>query len=83
MLGEKVGGTRFVGVDPVYMVKEPQGERARGVREAEGREGLEVWRRDPKGVGREVVQKRERRNVWGVDLGVDGGWESAVDLEKG
>jgi len=78
------GRARFVGVGPWYMVQEPEGERARLVREEERSAGYEVWRRDPRGVGREVAEKRARRNVWGVDLGmVDGGWESAVDFERG
>ncbi len=62
------GQYEFVGKDPEYMVTDPEGKRAKSVREAELRNGYDVWKKDMRGQGEELLKKRNRRDPWKVGL---------------
>lgn len=62
---------KFTGQDPPYMREgneEYNAVKAHIVRDLERKNGFEMWLRDPKGEGGEVVEKRRARDVWGVQF---------------
>jgi folylpolyglutamate synthase len=62
----EIGEWRFVGRDPTYMEDDPDGDRAREVREGERKRGYEAWKADPLGTGELLSAKRKARDIWGV-----------------
>jgi hypothetical protein len=62
----EIGEWRFVGRDPTYMEDDPDGNRAREVREGERKRGYEAWKADPLGTGELLSSKRKERDPWGV-----------------